>query len=53
VSREDAAYEAMIEGTITYLQRVMDKIADGKAGLIRANGDEIRVVNWEPVPEAP
>ena len=42
------------EGTITHLQRVAaDKIAGGKAELVRANGDEIRVGNREPVPEAP
>ncbi len=49
--RGDAAYEATIEGTITHLQRVVDKICGGKAELIRANGDEIRVVTWSAVEE--
>lgn len=47
--RGEAAYEAAIEGTITHTQRVMDKIAGGKAELVRANGDEIRSVTWYAV----
>ena len=49
--RGDAAYEATLEGPITYLQRVVDKIAGGKAELIRANGVEITSVTWEAVDE--
>jgi len=49
--RGDAAFEATLEGTITHLQRVVDKIAGGKAELVRANGDEIRVVTWEAIAE--
>jgi hypothetical protein len=47
----DVLYEAVIEGTITHTQRVVDKIAGGKAEMIRANGDEIRSVTWAPVKE--
>jgi len=52
-SRGDAAFEATREGTITHLQRVVDKIAGGKAELLRANGDEIRLVSWEAIAEEP
>lgn len=47
----EAAYEAVIEGTITHMQRVADKIAGGKAEHVRANGDEIRNVTWAPAAE--
>jgi hypothetical protein len=45
------AYEATIEGTIAHLQRVADKIAGGKAELITANEDEIRVMTWSAMEE--
>jgi hypothetical protein len=44
-----AKYAAVIEGMITHMQRVADKIAGGKAELVRANGDEIRSVTWNVV----
>jgi hypothetical protein len=33
------------------MQWVADEIPGGKAETIRANGDEIRSVTWEPIPE--
>lgn len=48
----EVKYAAVIQGTITHMQRVADKIAGGKAELVRANGDEIRSVTWEPVVES-
>jgi hypothetical protein len=33
------------------MKGVADKIAGGKAELVRANGDEIRSVTWAPVVE--
>jgi len=49
--RGDAAYEATLEGPITYLQRVVDKIAGGKAEMVRANREEITSVTWEAIKE--
>jgi hypothetical protein len=45
-------YAAVIEGTVTHMQRVAEKIAGGKAEIVRANGDEIRSVTWD-VAEVP
>jgi hypothetical protein len=50
-TRDELLFEAVIEGTITHMQRVADKIAGGKAEHVRANGDEIRSVTWAPVEE--
>jgi hypothetical protein len=47
----EAAYEATIVGTVTHMQRVCDKIAGGKAEMIRSNDEEITSITWEPVPE--
>lgn len=47
--RGDAAFEASIEGPVTQMQRVTDKLSGEKAQLVRANGDEIRSVTWFPV----
>jgi hypothetical protein len=50
-TRDELLFEAVIQGTITHMQRVADKIAGGKAEHVRTNGDEIRSVTWEPVAE--
>lgn len=47
----EAAYEAVIEGPIAFLQRVVDYLSGGKAEKIQANGDEITSVTWEAVEE--
>lgn len=50
-TRDETLFEATITGTITHMQRVFDKLAGGKAEMIRANGDELRSVTWAPVVE--